>query len=196
MPSTYQWFYSNLLLWAWLRRQEGALNIFNAYLTPNAFLFFFPWFIRYKMFSSDVLVLLIWFLRFSYGLCKRSYLICFVVLRDDDVCLTFLLTCFFHQLEAMGFDRATVLEVFFACNKNEELAANYLLDHMHEFEDWFNKISMVYFLLAATPNIHSTKKYITSRLFSVTSFLNASSSPSTLQSGVYMMRVWSGQRNV
>ena len=39
------------------------------------------------------------------------------------------------QLEAMGFDRAMVLEVFFACNKNEELAANYLLDHMHEFEE-------------------------------------------------------------
>ncbi|XP_010435751.1 PREDICTED: ubiquitin receptor RAD23d-like isoform X2 [Camelina sativa] len=40
-----------------------------------------------------------------------------------------------ERLEAMGFDRAMVLEVFFACNKNEELAANYLLDHMHEFED-------------------------------------------------------------
>ncbi|KAI8004162.1 Ubiquitin receptor RAD23d [Camellia lanceoleosa] len=39
------------------------------------------------------------------------------------------------NLEAMGFDRAMVLEVFFACNKNEELAANYLLDHMNEFED-------------------------------------------------------------
>ncbi|KAJ6910616.1 ubiquitin receptor RAD23d-like isoform X1 [Populus alba x Populus x berolinensis] len=38
-----------------------------------------------------------------------------------------------ERLEAMGFDRALVLEVFFACNKNEELAANYLLDHMHEF---------------------------------------------------------------
>lgn len=36
----------------------------------------------------------------------------------------------------MGFDREIVLEVFFACNKNEELAANYLLDHMHEFEEW------------------------------------------------------------
>ncbi|XP_027099998.2 ubiquitin receptor RAD23c-like [Coffea eugenioides] len=40
-----------------------------------------------------------------------------------------------RRLEEMGFDRATVLEVFFACNKNEELAANYLLDHMHEFEE-------------------------------------------------------------
>ncbi|KAL0423969.1 UNVERIFIED_CONTAM: Ubiquitin receptor d [Sesamum radiatum] len=39
------------------------------------------------------------------------------------------------KLEAMGFDRALVLEVFFACNKNEELAANYLLDHMHEFDE-------------------------------------------------------------
>ncbi|KAK6157662.1 hypothetical protein DH2020_011910 [Rehmannia glutinosa] len=40
-----------------------------------------------------------------------------------------------ERLEAMGFNRALVLEVFFACNKNEELAANYLLDHIHEFEE-------------------------------------------------------------
>ncbi|TYH33737.1 hypothetical protein ES332_D13G079500v1 [Gossypium tomentosum] len=40
-----------------------------------------------------------------------------------------------ERLEAMGFDRASVLQVFFACNKNEELAANYLLDHMHDFQD-------------------------------------------------------------
>ncbi|XP_050374444.1 ubiquitin receptor RAD23c-like [Argentina anserina] len=40
-----------------------------------------------------------------------------------------------ERLEAMGFDRQLVLEVFVACNRNEELAANYLLDHMHEFEE-------------------------------------------------------------
>ncbi|CAL1392765.1 unnamed protein product [Linum trigynum] len=39
------------------------------------------------------------------------------------------------RLEAMGFDPQIVLEVFFACNKNEELAANYLLDHMQDFEE-------------------------------------------------------------
>ncbi|KAF7808894.1 ubiquitin receptor RAD23c-like [Senna tora] len=40
-----------------------------------------------------------------------------------------------ERLEAMGFDRTLVLEVYFACNKNEEMAANYLLDHGQEFEE-------------------------------------------------------------
>ena len=40
-----------------------------------------------------------------------------------------------QRLEQMGFDRDLVLEVFFACNKDEQLAANYLVDHMNEFDD-------------------------------------------------------------
>jgi uncharacterized UBP type Zn finger protein len=43
--------------------------------------------------------------------------------------------CILEQLEGMGFNRELVLEVFFACNKDEELAANYLLDHGHEFDE-------------------------------------------------------------
>jgi UV excision repair protein RAD23 len=39
------------------------------------------------------------------------------------------------QLQAMGFDRAAVLEVFIACNKDEQLTANYLLDHMNDYDD-------------------------------------------------------------
>lgn len=40
-----------------------------------------------------------------------------------------------ERLASMGFDRNLAIQAFFACDKNETLAANYLIEHAGEFDD-------------------------------------------------------------
>ena len=39
------------------------------------------------------------------------------------------------RLTSLGFDRTVAAQAFFACEKNEQLAANYLFDHGHELTE-------------------------------------------------------------
>ncbi len=41
----------------------------------------------------------------------------------------------FQLVGMTGMDRATVIQAFFACDKDEQVTVNYLMDHKDDFVD-------------------------------------------------------------